>query len=440
MNPGPPKHELVVCGLRGFPLAELTMLSSIRSNYKVIAGAAAAATGAAAGLSAAPAKNAGTADAINGLAARVSAIENDLGMETGISMDNYPRLKSSNKSLCYKCLTPEIYAKYKDVKTENGFSFDSAIQPACDAPHLGVGMVAGDEDSYACFKDMYDAIIEGWHNYKPDQLHKLDIDFNNLNMSAEQVVSFDKHVISTRIRAGRSIRGFPLPPHTNRVQRRQVEGIIAGALKQMEGDLKGTYYALNDMTADQENQLIDDHFLFQKPSARNVLGVCGAARDWPDGRGIFHNDEKTFLVWVNEEDHMRCISMQAGGNVKEVFARWARAIQAVGVSVKADGYDYMYNDHLGNICCCPSNLGTGLRASVMLKLPKLYAKLGVTELEALTMTFDLQARGGKGEHSPPGPGASFDISNIQRIGFSEVELIQKMIDGCDKLIKMEEAL
>ena len=45
------------------------------------------------------------------------------------------------------------------------------------------------------------------------------------------------------------------------------------------------------------------------------------ARDWPDARGIYHNDAKTFVVWVNEEDHSRIISMQKGGNMKEVSIR-----------------------------------------------------------------------------------------------------------------------
>ena len=54
-------------------------------------------------------------------------------------------------------------------------------------------------------------------------------------------------------------------------------------------------------------------------------------RDWPEGRGIFHNAEKTFLVWVNEEDQLRIISMQQGGDVKGVFERLARGIKAVQV-------------------------------------------------------------------------------------------------------------
>merc|ERR1711936_673814 len=57
-------------------------------------------------------------------------------------------------------------------------------------------------------------------------------------------------------------------------------------------------------------------------------------RDWPEGRGIFHNAAKTFLVWVNEEDQLRIISMQKGGDVRGVFERLARGIKAVGDSVE----------------------------------------------------------------------------------------------------------
>ena len=49
-------------------------------------------------------------------------------------------------------------------------------------------------------------------------------------------------------------------------------------------------------------------------------------RDWPEGRGIFHNKDKTFLTWVNEEDQLRIISMQSGGDVRAVFDRLARGI------------------------------------------------------------------------------------------------------------------
>lgn len=388
-----------------------------------------------------------TASNISEILATVKSIEKDLGISQNAEpqvdpVGNHPYITDKHRSLACRVLkaNPEIYAKLANKKTPMGFTFDQAIQAGLDAPHLGVGIVAGEAAAFDTFKEIMDPVIEGWHGYKTTDTHHSDMDYTKLVMTPEQAAKFDKHVISTRIRAGRSIEGLALPPSTDRKQRRKVESLLSSALLSLPADLEGKYYPLAAMTKEEEQQLIDDHFLFQKPDPRNVLANCGAGRDWPDGRGIFHNKEKTFLVWVNEEDHMRCISMQDGGNVKEIFARFARAINSIEDSLKAKGSGYAHHEHLGYITTCPSNVGTGLRASVMLKLPKLYAKIGVHALEDLCDSMGLQARGSKGEHTPPGKFGEFDISNKGRIGASEVELIQRMIDGVDKLIALEEEL
>ena len=75
----------------------------------------------------------------------------------------------------------------------------------------------------------------------------------------------------------------------------------------MEGELAGTYYALNQMSEEDRKLLIEHHFLFKEGD--RFLESCGLNRDWPEGRGIFHNIDKTFLVWINEEDQLRIISM-----------------------------------------------------------------------------------------------------------------------------------
>ena len=62
--------------------------------------------------------------------------------------------------------------------------------------------------------------------------------------------------------------------------------------------MTGKYYPLAGMTEEEQQQLIDDHFLFDKPVSPLLL-ASGMARDWPDARGIWHNDAKNFLVWVN---------------------------------------------------------------------------------------------------------------------------------------------
>ena len=88
------------------------------------------------------------------------------------------------------------------------------------------------------------------------------------------------------------------------------------------------------MTDAEQEQLIQDHFLFDKPVSPLLLSAR-MARDWPDARGIFHNANKTFLVWVNEEDHTRVISMQKGGNMKEVFTRFCNGLNKVSVRSNA---------------------------------------------------------------------------------------------------------
>jgi creatine kinase len=105
----------------------------------------------------------------------------------------------------------------------------------------------------------------------------------------------------------------------------------------------------------------------------------------------------------------------------------------------------MWNDTLGFLGTCPSNLGTGLRASVMIRLPA-FNQLMESEhqedkelLEEVCAKYDLQPRGSAGEHSAA-VGAKFDLSNKQRLGLSEVQLVQKMVDGVTKVISIEQLL
>ena len=105
---------------------------------------------------------------------------------------------------------------------------------------------------------------------------------------------------STRIRVGRNLKDFPLGPGITDEQRKEIEKQVTTALTSFEGDLAGKYYALNSMSEADKKQLIEDHFLFKEGD--RFLEAVGLNRDWPNGRGIFHNNEKSFLVWVNEED------------------------------------------------------------------------------------------------------------------------------------------
>ena len=164
---------------------------------------------------------------------------------------------------------------------------------------------------------------------------------------------------------------------------------IVTTLNAFPGDLAGHYYPLVGMSEQEQEQLISDHFLFDKPVSP-LLTCAGMARDWPDARGIWHNNQKNFLVWVNEEDHTRLISMQKGGDIRSVFERFCRGLNEVERLIKTKGFEYMWNQHLGYVLTCPSNLGTGLRAGVHVKLPNLAKE---KRFDSILDSLRLQKRG-----------------------------------------------
>ena len=100
---------------------------------------------------------------------------------------------------------------------------------------------------------------------------------------------------------------------------------------------------------------------------------------------MFSNTKRNFLKFtfslqINEEDHTRIISMEKGGNMKKVFQRFCEGLNEVERLIKKEGYEYMWTSHLGYILTCPSNLGTGLRAGVHVKLPNL-SKVNILSIE-----------------------------------------------------------
>jgi len=271
------------------------------------------------------------------------------------------------------------------------------------------------------------------HTPKP----KSDLDPSKLTFTEEQAAKFQQYVKSTRVRAARNVAGLSLPAGASAEDRLETESVLKEAFQSLPPALQGTYYPLGELTSEQEEELQAGGYLFQKPGPMQLLGAAGAGRSWPDGRGIFHNDAKTVLCWCNEEDQCRIIAMEQGGDIKGVFERFCALSDAIKGAAEKNGKKLMEHPNLGFLGTCPSNLGTGLRASFMIVLPEL--NKDPKKLEEICDGFDLQPRGSSGEHSAA-VGAKWDISNKQRIGFSEVELVQKMIDGVTKLIAIEEEL
>merc|ERR1719163_1905743 len=317
-------------------------------------------------------------------------------------------------------------------------------------PHIKtVGLVAGDEESYVTFKELFDPVISDRHGgYGPDGKQPTNLDISKL--SNTDIDPELKYVLTTRVRTGRSIRGFKLPPVISFEDRRKLEALCVKALLKMKGDLKGDYFPLNGsrsyppkpegMSLEKEEELRKCGNLFQEPDSTLLL-ASGMARHWPDGRGVFHNEGKTLFVWFGEEDHLRIVSMQGqrsgptpeGKDIRAVTARFMQACHEVQKVLKAEGYDFMHDEHLGWVLTCPSNLGTGLRAGTMVKLPQVSAR---PDWKKLIGVMGLQVRGTGGVDTAS-TGGTWDVSNADRIGKGEVDLVNLLIEGAAQLVKWE---
>jgi arginine kinase len=256
-------------------------------------------------------------------------------------------------------------------------------------------------------------------------VHDLGDASNLVDLSEE----FANQIVSTRVRVGRTVAGYPMADKLTRAQRLEMEGRIRDSLSKLDGDLAGTYKSLTEMSYDERNALIEEHILYNDADDK-YLRSAGGYSDWPIGRGIFMNHAKNFIVWVNEEDHIRIISMQKGANLKQVWGRLVRAIHAMEQKMS-----FVRHDKFGYLTFCPTNIGTGLRASVHVKVPKC-ADSG--KLNSICASMDLQPRGIHGEHTES-VGGVYDISNKIRIGRTEWDLINTMWNGVNELLKVEMA-
>merc|ERR1712072_539871 len=370
----------------------------------------------------------------------------------GIPPDQMPDLSNHSNFMAEK-LTPEMYDRLKKRATISGTTFAECIKTGVDNPghpHIKpVGMVACDEESYEVFAELFDPVISSRHGgYGKDAVQPTNMDINKL--STTDIDPECEYVLTTRVRTGRSVRGFKLPPTISFEDRRRLEALAVKGLLNMKGDLKGDYFPLNGshsyppkptgMTVAQEEELRKTGNLFQEPDSTLLL-ASGMGRHWPDGRGVFCNDLRTLFVWVGEEDHLRIVSMQGsraapsheGKQIKDVTARFMRACHEVQAVLKAEGSDFMHNDPLGWVLTCPSNLGTGLRAGTMVRLPNVS---GRKDWKQLCGKMGLQARGTGGVDSAS-TGGTWDVSNADRIGKGEVDLVNILIEGAAQLVKWE---
>lgn len=335
-------------------------------------------------------------------------------------------IKENESMLMKKYCTDEVREQLEGVVTPHGWTLEKAIQSGIDNPDSSIGVYAGDPESYTLLAPLFDPVIRDYHKYDMSG-HKSD--FSVTGLPIEDLDPEGKYVVSTRIRVGRNFAKYAFPSAISAEDRAAMESEIVAALKQLPGTLKGEYFPLDGMTEEVRQKMVEDHFLFKQGD--RFLESVGVNRDWPRNRGIFFSDDKKFLVWISEEDSMRIISMQQGADIAEVFNRLATALNFINEHI-----NFAFDDIRGYHTTCPTNLGTAMRASVHIKIPKLSAQSNFNEVCA---GLGLSIRGVHGEHSESSDGI-YDISNKRRLGVTEREIYEQLYSGVKKLIDLEKAL
>lgn len=332
---------------------------------------------------------------------------------------------SKKPSLTEKYL-PKDVCRWLSIKTKYGTTVFDCVKSAVENPDSNVGLYAPDPDAYDTFSELFYPVIGEYHKVDVANLKSIH-DLGDASQLEDLPQDYQDRIVSTRVRVGRTVKGYPMASKLTREQRLELESRVRESLSKLDGDLAGTYKSLTEMSYDERNALIEEHILYNDADDK-YLRSAGGYNDWPIGRGIFMNKAKNFIVWVNEEDHIRIISMQKGASLKQVWGRLVKAIHAMETKM-----EFVRHDKFGYLTFCPTNIGTGLRASVHVRVPKT-ADSG--KLNEICSSMDLQPRGIHGEHTES-VGGVYDISNKIRIGRTEWDLINTMWVGVKKLLDNE---
>jgi len=333
------------------------------------------------------------------------------------------------KQVCGNMTFKDLSAMEK-VKTESGWTLNKATICAQQrSQHVGV--YAGDVESYKVFADVLDEVVKLYHGIERKSNTATQESYEKQTLPA--LPSGDA-IKSTRIRTARNLKGFPFTCNLTKSQRLEIQKTMVTVFDGFTGFLKGKYYPMEGMPEKQRQELVDAHYLFINDDA--TLELVGTYDDWPAGRGIFINEDRStgvFIVWVGEEDQLRIMAMNKGSDVQAVWDLFYSGVQAVHEGLKKLGHEFVFDENLGYLSSCPTNVGTGMRASVHVDLPKFATKDDVKKfVKEKGMKVDI--RGTRGEATDTTGCTIYDVSNKERLGSSTTEQIQTMVEGVKVLM------
>lgn len=228
-------------------------------------------------------------------------------------------------------------------------------------------------------------------------------------------------VISSRVRLARNLREYPFTSKLEHSVSKSVVEKVVDALK--NGFDKNLMITEINSSRTNKNVLVEDHIISPDFSY-----------DSPLEKVLITNSEGNLAVMVNEEDHVRIQAIYNGFDIDKAYELANKADDAL-----AEKLTLAFDENLGYLTACPTNLGTGLRASVMLHLPAMCAYGYIKNLSELMSKIGLTVRGLYGEGSD-GKGCMYQLSNQITLGISENDAIDKLKTAVNQIIAKEREL
>ena len=229
-------------------------------------------------------------------------------------------------------------------------------------------------------------------------------------------------VVSTRIRLARNLAGTPFPARMNAEQRRQVNESVRDALLGDEMGRSFKYLEMETLPDITANALVERHL------------ISPAFAEHREGKALLLSEDESVSIMLCEEDHIRIQVMAAGLALDEAYQK-ADAID----DLLARHLTYAFDERLGYLTECPTNLGTGLRASLMLHLPALEASGTLGRLASTVGKIGMTIRGTYGEGSKA-IASLYQVSNQVTLGISESAAIENLRAIAAQAIQQERAL
>ena len=230
-------------------------------------------------------------------------------------------------------------------------------------------------------------------------------------------------VISTRVRLARNLSDYPFPVKMTAEQREKVEQAVRDAVMRGNSSISNDFrfISLDDISQNEAVSLVERHLV--SPEFISA----------PNGRGLLLTQDETVSVMINEEDHLRIQVMCEGLDLEGAYEMVDRVDALLNESLH-----FAFDEDLGYLTQCPTNLGTGMRASLMLHLPALQESGAMRRVASSLSKLGLVIRGIYGEGSEP-VGAIYQLSNQVTLGLSEQSAIANLKRIAGQLIAQERA-